>query len=132
MVMRQTQEPRPAYKRSEASLELCVWLGPVPTPDREPSVGESVSLFRAGCGKLPVRFDERKQDRTSQTGLKVTRRKPSELTTGRLRHCALFSTLLADAARLHRVLAQVHAVMHFAAHAYVGELVENPAQVFPQ
>ena len=26
--------------------EFCVWLGPVATPDREPSVGESVSLFR--------------------------------------------------------------------------------------
>ena len=40
--------------------EFCVWLGPVATPDREPSVGESVSLFREpDAGNLPVRFDER-------------------------------------------------------------------------
>src|SRR5208282_2837169 len=52
--------------------ELGVWLGPVATPDREPSVGESVSLFREpDAGKLPVRFDEREQETgPSQTGLR--------------------------------------------------------------
>ena len=52
--------------------ELCVWFGPVTTPDREPSVGESVSLFREpDAGKLPVRFDEREQETgPGQTGLR--------------------------------------------------------------
>jgi hypothetical protein len=48
------------------------------------------------AGKLPVRFDEREQEPgPSQTGLEVTRRKPSRLTTGRLQLLRLFSTLLA-------------------------------------
>jgi UDP-glucose-4-epimerase GalE len=37
---------------------------------------------------------------------------------------------IADAARLRPVLARVDAVMHFAAHAYVGESVENPRKYF--
>ena len=37
---------------------------------------------------------------------------------------------IADAATLRRVLARVDAVMHFAAHAYVGESVENPRKYF--
>jgi UDP-glucose-4-epimerase GalE len=37
---------------------------------------------------------------------------------------------LADEAKLRPVLARVDAVMHFAAHAYVGESVENPRKYF--
>jgi UDP-arabinose 4-epimerase len=37
---------------------------------------------------------------------------------------------IADDAKLHPVLARVDAVMHFAAHAYVGESVENPRKYF--
>ena len=37
---------------------------------------------------------------------------------------------IADEARLRPVLAGVDAVMHFAAHAYVGESVENPRKYF--
>ena len=37
---------------------------------------------------------------------------------------------IADQAKLHRVLPRVDAVMHFAAHAYVGESVENPRKYF--
>ena len=37
---------------------------------------------------------------------------------------------IADQAKLHRVLSRVDAVMHFAAHAYVGESVENPRKYF--
>jgi UDP-glucose-4-epimerase GalE len=37
---------------------------------------------------------------------------------------------IADEARLRPVLRRVDAVMHFAAHAYVGESVENPRKYF--
>jgi len=37
---------------------------------------------------------------------------------------------IADAAKLTTVLRRVDAVMHFAAHAYVGESVENPRKYF--
>jgi UDP-glucose-4-epimerase GalE len=37
---------------------------------------------------------------------------------------------LADSAKLKSVLARVDAVMHFAAHCYVGESVENPRKYF--
>ncbi|HKM47789.1 MAG TPA: UDP-glucose 4-epimerase GalE [Terriglobales bacterium] len=37
---------------------------------------------------------------------------------------------IADTARLRPVLGRVNAVMHFAAHAYVGESVENPRKYF--
>jgi len=37
---------------------------------------------------------------------------------------------IADESRLRPVLARVDAVMHFAAHAYVGESVENPRKYF--
>ena len=37
---------------------------------------------------------------------------------------------IADEARLRPVLARVDAAMHFAAHAYVGESVENPRKYF--
>ena len=37
---------------------------------------------------------------------------------------------IADEARLRPLLARVDAVMHFAAHAYVGESVENPRKYF--
>ena len=67
------KEPRPGYQAFSGSVSaLCVWFGPVTTPDREPSVGESVSLFREpDAGNLPVRFDEREQETgPSQTGLR--------------------------------------------------------------
>ena len=37
---------------------------------------------------------------------------------------------MADLAKLHQVLSRVDAVMHFAAHAYVGESVVNPRKYF--
>jgi len=37
---------------------------------------------------------------------------------------------IADEVKLRRALARVDAVMHFAAHAYVGESVENPRKYF--
>ena len=73
MVMRQTQRAAAGIQTFSGGVsELGVWLGPVATPDREPSVGESVSLFREpDAGKLPVRFDEREQETgPSQTGLR--------------------------------------------------------------
>jgi len=73
VVMRQTQRAAAGIQTFSGSVsELCVWVGPVTTPDREPSVSESVSLFREpDAGKLPVRFDEREQETgPSQTGLR--------------------------------------------------------------
>ena len=55
------------------------------------------------------------------------------LSTGSRRLAQGFELLdgdIADAARLRPVLARVDAVMHFAAHAYVGESVENPRKYF--
>jgi UDP-glucose-4-epimerase GalE len=37
---------------------------------------------------------------------------------------------IGDPSKLHRVLSRVDAVMHFAAHAYVGESVTNPRKYF--
>jgi UDP-glucose-4-epimerase GalE len=37
---------------------------------------------------------------------------------------------IGDAARLRRLLARIDAVVHFAAHAYVGESVSNPRKYF--
>ena len=37
---------------------------------------------------------------------------------------------IGDQSKLHRVLSRVDAVMHFAAHAYVGESVANPRKYF--
>ena len=56
-----------------------------------------VCLFREpDAGNLPVRFDEREQEtEPRQTGLRRRRRKPRQLTTGRLKSLRLFSTLLA-------------------------------------
>jgi len=64
VVMRQTQRAATGIQTISGSVSaLCVWLGPVTTPDREPSVGERVSLFREpDAGNLPVRFDEREQE----------------------------------------------------------------------
>ena len=73
MVMRQTQRAATGIQTFSGSVsELCVWSGSVTTPDLEPSVGESVSLFREpDAGNLPVRFDEREQETgPSQTGLR--------------------------------------------------------------
>src|SRR5258706_425407 len=70
--MRQTQRAAAGIQTlSGSGSAFCVWLGPVTTPDREPSVGESVSLFREpDAGNLPVRFDEREQEtEPSQTDL---------------------------------------------------------------
>src|SRR5437899_9851347 len=94
--MRQTQRAAAGIPTFSGSVSaLCVWLGPVTTPDRESSVGERVSLFREpDAGNLPVRFDKREQEtEPSQTGA-VTRRKPSQISTGRLQLLRLFSTLL--------------------------------------
>ncbi len=37
-----------------------------------------------------------------------------------------------DPNALARVLPRADAIMHFAAHAYVGESVTNPKEIFPQ
>lgn len=37
---------------------------------------------------------------------------------------------IGDQSKLHRVLSRVDAIMHFAAHAYVGESVTNPRKYF--
>ncbi len=70
----------------------------------EPSVGESVSLFREpDAGNLPVRFDERGQETgPSQTGLRWRGESQVELSTGRLQLLRLFSTLLAMSLNDHR------------------------------
>ena len=55
------------------------------------------------------------------------------LSTGNRRLARGFELIkgdIADEARLRPVLARVDAVMHFAAHAYVGESVENPRKYF--
>ena len=55
------------------------------------------------------------------------------LSTGYLRLAQGFELVegdIADEAKLRPVLARVDAVMHFAAHAYVGESVENPRKYF--
>jgi len=44
--------------------------------------------------------------------------------------CELVEGDIADEAKLRPVLARVDAVMHFAAHAYVGESVSNPRKYF--
>src|SRR6266508_1640522 len=69
---------------------LCVWLGPVTTPDRAPSVGERVSLFREpDAGNLPVRFDEREQEtEPSQTGLRRRGESPVNYPPGDYSYCA--------------------------------------------
>ena len=98
VVMRQTQRAAAGIQTISGSVSaLCVWLGPVTTPDREPSVGESVSLFREpDAGNPPVRFDEREQEtEPSQTGLRWRGESHSQITTGRLQSLRLFSTLLA-------------------------------------
>ena len=55
------------------------------------------------------------------------------LSTG-FRHLAegfeLIEGDIGDQSKLHRVLSRVDAVMHFAAHAYVGESVSNPRKYF--
>src|SRR5207245_6947039 len=58
VVMRQTQRAAAGIQTFSGSVSaLCVWLGPITTSDREPSVGESVSLFREpDAGNLPVRL----------------------------------------------------------------------------
>jgi hypothetical protein len=73
VMLRQTQRAAAGIQTISGSVSsLCVWIGPVTTPDREPSVGESVSLFREpDAGNLPVRLDERGQGtEPSQTGLR--------------------------------------------------------------
>src|SRR6476620_8269052 len=75
---------------------VCVWLGPVTTPDREPSVGESVSLFREpDAGNPPVRFDERKQEtELRQAGLRrVVRKHPNSHREAKATAPVLDSTL---------------------------------------
>jgi hypothetical protein len=65
--------PFPGYKRfPEEALNSAYGLVQLPTTDRQPSVGESVSLFREpDAGNLHVRFDEREQETgPRQTGLR--------------------------------------------------------------
>jgi len=55
------------------------------------------------------------------------------LSTGSRRLAQAFELIegdIADAATLRPALARADAVMHFAAHAYVGESVENPSKYF--
>ena len=98
--MRQTQRAAAGLQTFPGSVSaLRVWLGPVTTPDRKPSVGERVSLFREpDAGNPRVRFDEREQEPgPGQTGLRRAQRKPNPTATGRLQLLRLFSTLLAIA-----------------------------------
>jgi hypothetical protein len=91
VVMRQTQRAAAGIQTLSGSVSsLCVWLGPVTTPDREPSVGESVSLFREpDAGNLPVRFDEREQEtEPSQTGLRWRGESQVEYPPGDYSYCA--------------------------------------------
>ena len=55
------------------------------------------------------------------------------LSTGHRRLAAGFELVegdIGDAGKLRSALARADAVMHFAAHAYVGESVENPRKYF--
>ncbi|MFZ1916516.1 MAG: UDP-glucose 4-epimerase GalE [Terriglobales bacterium] len=55
------------------------------------------------------------------------------LSTGFLRLAQGFELVegdIGDQSKLHRILSRVDAVMHFAAHAYVGESVTNPRKYF--
>src|SRR6476469_9559253 len=98
--MRQTQRAAAGIQTLSGGVsELCVWLGPVTTPDREPSVGASVSLFREpDAGNLPVRFDEREQETgPRQTGLRSRGESQAEYPPGGYSDCAcsrLYSTTL--------------------------------------
>jgi len=75
-----------------------VWSDPVATPDREPSVGDRMSLFREpDAGNLHVRFDEREQEpESSQTGL----RRRGENPVNRHRETNATAPVL-DSTRLH-------------------------------
>ena len=89
--MRQTQRAATGIQTISGSVSaLCVWLGPVTTPDRDPSVGERVSLFREpDAGNLPVRFDEREQEtEPSQTGLRRHGESPVNYPPGDYSYCA--------------------------------------------
>src|SRR6266498_4627701 len=91
VVMRQTQRAAAGIPTFSGSVSaLCVWFGPVTTPDREPSVGERVSLFREpDAGNLPVRFDEREQETgPGQTGLRWCGESCSNEPPGDYSHCA--------------------------------------------
>jgi len=67
VVMRQTQRAAPGIQTISGSVSsLRVWLGPVTTPDREPSVGESVSL------------SERRMREICQSGSMSGNRKPNQ------------------------------------------------------
>ena len=71
--MRQTPGAATGIQAFSGSVSAVrVWSDPVATPDGEPSVGESVSLFREpDAGNLPVRFDEREEEtEPCQTGLR--------------------------------------------------------------
>jgi hypothetical protein len=91
VVMRQTRRAAAGIQALSGSISsLCVWLGPITTPDREPSVGESVSLFREpDAGNLQVRFDEREQETgPSQTGLRWRGESHVEYPPGDYSYCA--------------------------------------------
>src|SRR5437016_7492901 len=89
--MRQTQRAAAGIQAFSGSVSsLRVWPGPVTTPDREPSVGERVSLFREpDVGNLLVRFDERGQETgPSQTGLRWRGESQVECPPGDYSYCA--------------------------------------------
>jgi len=91
VVMRQTQRAAAGIQAFSGSVSsLRVWPGPVTTPDREPSVGESVNLFREpDAGNLLVRFDERGQETgPSQTGLRWRGESQVECPPGDYSYCA--------------------------------------------
>jgi len=91
VVMRQTQRVAAGIQTFSGSVSsLRVWLGPVTTPDCEPSVGECVSLFREpDAGNLPVRFDERGQETgPSQTGLRRRGESQVKYPPGDYSYCA--------------------------------------------
>ena len=91
VALRQTQRETTGIQTFSGNVSaLCVSLGPVTTPDREPSVGDSVSLFREpDAGNLPVRFDEREQEtEPSQTGLRGCGESRVTCPPGDYSHCA--------------------------------------------
>src|ERR1022692_1237025 len=94
--MRQTQRAAAGIQTLSGSVSsLRVWLGPVTTPDRVPSVGESVNLFREpDAGNLPVRFDERDQEQSYAKPDCGGLCESTPTATGRLKPLRLFSTLL--------------------------------------
>ena len=129
--MRQTQRAAAGIQTLSGSVSsFCVWLGPVTTSDPEPSVGESVSLFREpDAGNLPVRFDEREQETgPSQTGLRWRGESPVEYPPGDYSHCAC-SRLYSQ---LHSLIDSLNerSLIYIKAH-FLGVIACAPVQSAP-